>query len=235
MSDLTLHHRYDKNFDTLSRDDQKKLMASKVVVIGLGGLGGGVCEMLARTGVGHLTLIDGDCFEASNLNRQVLSQEHLVGKPKALAAEQRIHAINSEVMAIARVEYLDESSLYERIRGAHVVMDCLDSIDMRFKLQAAAFKASVPIVSGAIAGVTGQVTTIFPGDKGYDLIYGQNTKSRSKGVETKTGNLSYCALFVSSVQSSECIKILLGRGDMLRNKLLIADLWSNTFDVLDLC
>ena len=234
MANSTLNQRYDRNFDTLSKKDQKQLRMSKVVVIGLGGLGGGVCEMLARTGVGQLTVIDGDSFEASNLNRQLLSQEHLLGKPKAQAAGERINAINSEVIVISKVEYLDESNLLERIKDADVVIDCLDSIDTRFKLQDAAFKAGIPIVSGAIAGVTGQVTSIFPGDKGYELIYGQKGRAQSKGVEIKTGNISYCALFVAAIQASECVKILLGRGDNLQNKLLIAELWSNTFDVLEL-
>ncbi|MCD4677824.1 MAG: HesA/MoeB/ThiF family protein [Desulfobacula sp.] len=226
--------RYDRNFNTLSPGEQKTLGVSKVAVIGLGGLGGSVCEMMARIGVGHLTLIDGDIFEASNLNRQLLSQEHLIGIPKAKAAKKRVNAVNSEVIVKHLVEYIDESNMFERIKDADVVMDCLDSIDTRFKLQDAAKKASIPIVSGAIAGVTGQVTSIFPGDKGYGLIYGEKSRKQSKGVETRTGNMAYCALFVAALQSSECVKILLDRGEILRNKLLIAELWTNTFEVVDL-
>jgi len=234
MGTARIQGRYDRNFNTLSVKEQTKLSASKVVVIGLGGLGGGVCEMLARVGVGHLTLIDGDIFEASNLNRQLLSEEHLIGVSKAQAAKDRINAINSEVIVKPLNEYLDESNLYERIKNADLVMDCLDAIDTRFLLQKAALKASIPIVSGAIAGVTGQVTTILPGDKGYELIYGKKGGNQSKGVETKTGNMAYCALFVSALQSSECLKVLLDRGDILQNKLLIAELWTNTFDIIDL-
>ncbi|CCK80644.1 HesA/MoeB/ThiF family protein [Desulfobacula toluolica] len=226
--------RYDRNFNTLTREEQTKLGNSKVVVIGLGGLGGGVCEMLARVGVGHLTLIDGDSFEVSNLNRQLLSEEHLIGIPKAEAAKARVNAVNSEVIVTHRVEYVDESNLYETIKESDVVMDCLDSIDTRFKLQDAAKKASVPIVSGAIAGVAGQITTIFPEDMGYELIYGKKSREQSKGVELRTGNMAYCALFVAALQSSECVKILLDRGDLLRNKLLIAELWTNTFEVMEL-
>ena len=234
MGTLKLEERYDRNFNTLSNEEQKTLGASKVVVIGLGGLGGGVCEMMARVGVGHLTLIDGDSFEASNLNRQLLSEEHLIGVAKAQAAKDRVNAINSEVIVKHLVEYLDEFNLYERIKNADVVMDCLDAIDTRFILQKAAQKASIPIVSGAIAGVAGQVTTIFPGDKGYELIYGKKGGKQSKGVETRTGNIAYCALLVAALQSSECLKVLLDRGDILRNKLLIAELWTNSFDIMDL-
>lgn len=234
MEENPLKGRYQRNFDTLSLEEQTRLSESKVVVVGLGGLGGGVVEMLARVGVGQLVLVDGDVFDESNLNRQLLSREDLIGSPKAQAALERVAAINSEVKAQARVEFVDGSNLYDLIKGADVVMDCLDSIDTRFLLQEAAVKAKVPIVSGAIAGVTGQVTTIFPGDKGYELIYGTKSRSSSKGVELKTGNISYCALFVSAIQASECVKVLLDRGDILRNKLLIAQLWYNTFETVSL-
>ncbi len=234
MDTFLFKERYDRNFNTLSKAEQKKLGNSKVIIIGLGGLGGSVCEMLARVGVGDLTLIDGDVFEPSNLNRQLLSQEHLMGFPKAQAANDRVKAINSEVKVNHMIEYLDESNLHDRIKDKDVIMDCLDSIDTRFMLQNSAQKASIPIVSGAIAGVAGQLTTIYPGDKGYELIYGKKGKSQSKGIEATTGNISYCALFVAALQSSECLKVLLNRGDILRNKLLIAELWNNTFDVIDM-
>ena len=234
MESSKYKERYDRNFNTFSPEEQSKLGVSTVVIIGLGGLGGGVCEMLARVGIGRLILVDGDVFEVSNLNRQLLSQERLIGFPKAEAARDRVKSINSGIEVIHRIEFLDEKNLYEPIKGSDVVMDCLDSIDTRFKLQDAAKKASVPIVSGAIAGVTGQVTTIFPEDKGYSLIYGEKSRKQIKGVETKTGNIAYCALFTAALQSSECVKILLNRGDLLRNKLLIAELWTNIFEVMDL-
>ncbi len=234
MESSIFKERYNRNFNTFSFEEQAKLGASSVVIIGLGGLGGGVCEMLARVGIGKLVLVDGDVFEVSNLNRQLLSEERLIGVPKAEAARDRVRAINSGVEVVHRVEFLDEKNLYEQIKGANVVMDCLDSIDTRFKLQDAARKASVPIVSGAIAGVTAQVTTIFPEDKGYSLIYGEKSRKQMKGVETKTGNIAYCALFAATLQSSECVKIILNRGDLLRNKLLIAELWANIFEVMDL-
>lgn len=234
METQLLKDRYNRNFTTFSLEEQQKLGASCVAVIGLGGLGGGVCEMLARSGVGKLILADGDVFEASNLNRQLLSEERLLGVPKAEAAQKRVNAINSSIEIIHLAQFLDEKSMFKYVKSADVVMDCLDSIDSRFMLQSAARKASVPIVSGAIAGVAGQVTVIFPDDIGYSLIYGEKSRKQTKGVEVKTGNISYCALFVSALQSSECVKILLNRGDLLRNKLLVADLWTNVFEVIDL-
>jgi len=236
---LKFKERYDRNFNTLSLKEQKKLGESKVVVIGLGGLGGCVCEILARAGVGSLTLIDGDFFEPSNLNRQLLSQEYLMGFSKAKAAKKRVNAINCEINVKCFNEYLDESNMYDRIKNADLAVDCLDTIDIRFILQDAANKASIPVVSGAIAGMAGQVTSIFPGDKGYKLIYGekpdkQSIDKLSKGVEIITGNLGCSAFFVAALQASEVLKILLERKDILYNKLLITELWSNTFEIVDL-
>jgi molybdopterin-synthase adenylyltransferase len=226
--------RYDRNFETLTRAQQAKLISSRVSVLGLGGLGGGVSEMLARTGVGHLTLIDGDVFEPSNLNRQLFCTEDLLGTAKALAAEKRIRAVNSTVQVRAVAQYADGGNLYDMIRESDLVVDCLDSIHSRFMLQEAAKKARIPLVAGAIAGVSGQVTVIFPEDKGYELIYGKKDQLPARGIESRTGNISYCALMVAALQSSECIKVLLDRGDVLRNKLLIMELWSNSFEVMDL-
>lgn len=226
--------RYDRNFDTLTRPQQAQLASSRVAVLGLGGLGGGVSEMLARTGVGHLTLIDGDVFEPSNLNRQLFCTEDVIGISKALAAEKRIRAVNSQVQVTSIDQYADGDNLYGMIKHADLVVDCLDSIPARFLLEHAAKKAQIPLVAGAIAGVTGQVTVIYPEDKGYELIYGKKEHLPAKGIESRTGNISYCALMVGALQASECIKVLLDRGDILRNKLLIMELWSNSFEVMDL-
>ncbi len=229
-----IKERYIRNFNTFNEKEQKLLIKSHVSIIGLGGLGGGVCEMLARTGVGNLTLIDGDSFDQSNLNRQILSTEKLIGTSKAMAAADRVHAINSSVEVNQITKYADDSNLYDLIKQSDLAVDCLDTIDSRFVLERAAKKADIPIVSGAIAGVSGQVMVFFPEDPGYELIYGKKSRNRSQGVETVTGNISYCAMMVASIQASECIKILLDRGDVLRKKIMIIDLWTNTFEVMKL-
>jgi molybdopterin/thiamine biosynthesis adenylyltransferase len=226
--------RYDRNFSTISHAEQEILACSHVAVIGLGGLGGGVCEMLARIGVGNLTLVDGDVFDATNLNRQLLSREDNIGVSKARVARERILSINSAVQVNAVEAYADETNMEAMLQDADLVVDCLDTVDARFLLQEKTQKASLPIVSGAIAGVCGQVTVIFPQDSGYELIYGKKKHTHGPGAEALTGNISYCALLIASLQASECTKVLLKRGDILRNKLLIVDLWSNSFEVMDL-
>jgi len=228
--------RYSRNFNTLDPEEQALLGKSRVAVVGLGGLGGGVCELLARIGVGRLTLIDGDRFDISNLNRQLLSQEDNLGRSKAKEAKKRVNQINSSVKAFACPVFATQDNIRDLIQGAGLVVDCLDTIPARFDLQDASRDLNIPLVSGAIAGVSGQVTVIFPDDPGFELIYGSRSRSLDgdRGIETRTGNLAHCAMFIAALQVSETVKVLLGRGDALRKKLLIADLWTNSIEVMEL-
>ncbi|MCG8565257.1 MAG: HesA/MoeB/ThiF family protein [Desulfobacterales bacterium] len=233
MADFS-QNRYERNFETLKPEDQERLAQSRVCILGLGGLGGGVCENLARIGVGALTLVDGDAFDPTNLNRQLLSREDLIGVPKAHAARDRVQGINSQVQVRCETVFGDAESLPGLLKDADLVVDCLDTIQARFLLQDAAQAAGIPIVSGAIAGVCGQVTVIHPQDKGFELIYGPRDAERNRGIESRTGNISHCALLVACLQASEAVKVLLNRGQILRNQMLILDLWSNTFETVDL-
>ncbi len=226
--------RYIRNFNTLSQDEQTVLSESRVAVIGLGGLGGGVVEMLARIGVGTLVLMDGDAFETSNLNRQILATEALVGHSKASAARARVKAINTTVQVTACHDFLDNKNADATVKGCDLVIDCLDSIETRFLLESACKRAEIPLVSGAIAGTLGQVITIFPRDPGLALVYGDRSSTRADGVERQMGTLPYTAMFVAAIESSEAVKVLLNRGELLRNRLLIIDLMALSFDMVEL-
>ncbi|MCK5312205.1 MAG: HesA/MoeB/ThiF family protein, partial [Desulfobacteraceae bacterium] len=186
-----LKDRYNRNLKSLTPDEQEKLYKTKVCVIGLGGLGGCVMEMLSRIGIGSLTGIDNDKFDATNLNRQLFSQEHLIGTSKADAALNRIKSINSQIVIHCYDQLLTKENAYDLIKDSDVVIDCLDSINTRFVLQDAAKKADVPLVSGAIAGASGQVSVIFPQDRGFELIYGKKSRENIKGIENELGNLSF--------------------------------------------
>ena len=233
---MAFDERYARNFETLTPAEQTALGKSAVAVIGLGGLGGGVVEMLARTGVGTLCVVDGDAFDVSNLNRQLLSTEAGLGVPKARAAVERVRAVNSSVTVRPFYQFLTSENSGEVLEGMDLVVDCLDSIDDRFMLQTLARRHGIPLVSGAIAGTSGQVTVIYPEDAGFELIYGSPDArpEKKRGAEQRLGNLSCCAMMVAAVQVSEVIKVLLGRGRSLRNQLLIMDLMGNTFDVMQL-
>ncbi len=234
LEDGIIPERYARNIKTLSTDDQIRLLSSHVGIVGLGGLGGTVTEILARIGVGELTLIDGDTFEDSNLNRQQMSSEKHLNASKAEVAEAHVRRINSSVMVRTHRKFLTKENAARLIDGSRVVVDCLDNVPARFVLEHAASQIDACFVSAAVAGVSGHVTTIFPGDQGLKLIYGKPELAAEKGAETSLGNLPTIVNMVASLECAEVVKVLLDKKDVLRNRLLILDLADNTFEVMQL-
>ena len=227
--------RYARNMRTFSLRDQARLLRSRAAVVGLGGLGGAVTELLARAGVGRLALIDGDRFEDSNLNRQLMSTVDLQGKPKAAAAAARVRAVNPSVETAEHGVFLDSGNAARLLDGAQVVVDCLDSLDSRRNLQKACRRLDIPLVSAAVAGFSGQLTAIFPGDGGFDLIYGPRDPDQpSKGVEASLGTIPFTVTLMSSLECNEAVRILLTGRSSLRNRLLIVDLTEYSFKLFKL-
>ena len=226
--------RYARNMKAYTLEDQATLLRSTVSVVGLGGLGGGVTEILARSGVGTLILIDGDTFEDNNLNRQFLSRQPLLATSKAEAAIQRVNEINSSIEVHHFHEFLSEESGSNLLDGSDVVVDCLDSLYTRQILEKLTKDLNIPMVSAAVAGSTGHVTTIFPEDPGLKLIYGDQVDPSIKGAEASLGCLPQAVTLLSSLECSEVLKILLKKGTVSRNKLIVVELLDNTFDVLQL-
>jgi molybdopterin/thiamine biosynthesis adenylyltransferase len=226
--------RYVRNMKHFSTEEQAALLRSRVSVVGLGGLGGTVTEILARVGIGMLNLIDGDRFEENNLNRQLLSTQELLLKSKAEAAIGRVQEINSSIVVNKHHEYLDKENAMRLLEKSNVIVDCLDNIKTRFVLEGASKKIQCPLVSAAVGGVWGHVTTIFPEDKGFSQIYGGSAPVESKGAEASLGCLPHAVTLLASIECSEVIKILINKGSVLRNQLLIVDLMSNIFDIAQL-
>ena len=124
-------NRYQRNMNTFTQEENRRMKDFKICVIGCGGLGGHIIEMLARLGVGQITAVDGDVFDETNLNRQLLSKESLIGKEKALAAEDRIREVNSEVRVNPVVAFVKENNCREIIRGHDLIIDALDNMSSR--------------------------------------------------------------------------------------------------------
>ena len=226
--------RYARNLKTCTCRQQAALLQSRVAVVGLGGLGGTVVEILARAGVGHLSLVDGDRFEGHNLNRQIVCTPDLLSHPKAPAAARRVAAVNPSVEVTTHPEFLSEANTDRFLTGADVVVDCLDNLPDRFLLEAAAKKSETPFVSAAVAGLSGHITTIFPEDPGLTLIYGSLEESSPKGVETTLGCLPQAVMLVAAIECAEVSKILLAQPNLLRNHLLLIDLTDNSFEKIRL-
>lgn len=197
--------RYQRNVPALSGAECALLRAKKAAVIGCGGLGGHLIELLARIGIGSIRAVDGDVFEETNLNRQLLSEVPLIGTGKAEAAAKRVERINPDVSVEAVHGFLTEENAAELIAGCDVALDALDNIPARKALARACAEAGIPYVYGAIQGWVAQAAVSLPGDGLLDILYPEGTAIRDKSV------LSFTPAFCASVQTALCVKLLTGR------------------------
>ncbi len=200
-----MEERYQRNIPALSEEECHLLRKKTVAVIGCGGLGGYALEMLSRIGVGTIRAVDGDVFEPSNLNRQLLSSPDHLGVPKAEAAAARIRSINPDVTVCAIPVFMDKHNCRELIQGCDAVVDALDSIESRRILSEACNQLGIPYIYGAIQGWAGQVCVILPGDQTMKQLYPEGTVVKDNSA------LSFTPALCASVQVSQCIKLLTGR------------------------
>lgn len=221
--------RYTRNVPALTQTENESLRRYRVCVVGCGGLGGYIVEILGRLGIGNITVVDGDVFEESNLNRQILSDINSIGKSKALSAVERMKKVNPAINITPITKRLSLENSKEILYGHNIVMDALDNIESRLILQDTCSELLIPMVHGAISGWFGQVTTIFPGDKTLSKIY--NSKENEL---PSLGAPSFTPALVASIQCSEAVKVLINRGKVIKDAVLFIDLISNTFKTVKL-
>ncbi len=222
--------RYSRNESTLSAEENLRLRSFKVAIVGCGGLGGYLIEMAARLGIGTLTVIDGDVFNLSNLNRQLLSEESNMGLYKSHVAVERIRRINSDVKITSVPLYLDVNNADALLRDHDVVLDALDALRPRFIVQQACERLGIPMIHGAIAGWYAHVATIYPGDRLLEQIYPQPMQE----LDNPLGNPAFTPAFAASIQIAEMLKVLLERGDTLKGQLLQVDLLMHRYETIPL-
>ncbi len=223
--------RYIRNEQMLSHEENQSLRKRKVAVVGCGGLGGHIIEMLARLGIGELTLIDGDVFEPSNLNRQLLSLPGNIGKPKTEAAAERVSTVNPGIEVTVHQVFVTIDNAKDLLQGHDVICDALDNISSRRIVEQAAEELNIPMVFAAIAGWYAQVGTIMPGSRLLDKIYPPDT---DKGAETTLGNPSFTPALAASLQVAECLKLLVNKEGVLKNKLLMVDVLEHEYQVIEM-
>ena len=220
-----LPYRYIRNLESITIDEQLKLLESSVSVIGAGGLGGQAIILLARLGVGNLTVVDHDEFDESNLNRQAFCTIDVIGKSKAETAKETLAKINPAVNVTAFHTRLDNSNADTILTGSEVIVDALDNISDRFILENQAKKLGIPLVHGAVAGFEGQVMTIFPEDAGMESLYGKNRNTNpEKSPVSILGVPCFTPAIIASYQIIEVVKFLLDREGLFRNMLFYMDL-----------
>ena len=212
-----MDQRYIRNLGALSEAECALLREKTVLVAGCGGLGGYLIEMLLRIGVGEIRAADGDRFEASNLNRQLLSAPALLGRKKAEVAAERAAAVNPDVRFVAVPEFVTEANVEALIRGCDAVLDALDNIASRRMLARACAEAKIPMIHGAICGWTAQAAIVLPGDGMIDRIYPEGAALKSKA------SLSFTPPFCAALQTALCVRLLTGR-EVEAGKLYVADL-----------
>lgn len=227
-----LPERYCRNHSSLNSRDQLLLLQSRVTIVGQGGLGGTVTEILARIGVGHLTLVDGDVFEDSNLNRQLLADVAHLGHPKAEVGKLRVNGINPAVEVHSMNTFFTEENGTEILAGSSLAVDCLDSIPSRFVLEKACRQRVIPLVSAAIGGSSGQATVILPKDEGLRRIYGDPDKAAPKGVETRLGTLPYTAIFMAALECAEVVALLCQKKSSLQDRLLLTNIDDKSMEIV---
>ncbi len=222
MDDKTLS-RYSRHILLPAIDvaGQQKLLASKVLVIGLGGLGSPVSMYLASSGVGHLTLVDHDRVELTNLQRQIVHDTDSIGSLKVESAAQRLRALNPEIRVETIGRKLEGDALLAAVRAADIVVDGSDNFATRYAVNAAGVKAGRPLVSGAVVRFEGQITVIAPGGPCYRCLYAESDEPEEPCATF--GVLAPAAGVVGSLMAVETLKLILGIGDSLAGRLLLYD------------
>jgi len=228
-----MDNRYIKNLNALTEEDIIKLNKSHVCVVGCGGLGGYILEFMSRIGIEKITAVDGDVFDESNLNRQLLSNSENLGLYKVTEAQKRINLVNPNVNFIGIKNEITEENINMLLpKDVNCIVDAVDNVKTRFLLEEFAWKNNIPLIHGAIGGWYGQVSTIMPGDKTITKIY-QSKEEPNKEVKSM-GNLPHAASLIASFEVNEVVKLLTNKGDLLTNKLLYIDLKSNSYNTFEI-
>lgn len=214
---------------------QFKLLDSKVLLIGAGGLGSPAAYYLAAAGVGTLGIIDADVVEESNLQRQIIHNTSRIGQYKAESARESIEALNPDVKVVTYIERLDETNVGRIIADYDVIVDGTDNFPTRYLLNDAALLANKPVVHGSVFRFEGQLTVFKPYDGPcYRCLYPEPPPPALAPSCAEAGVLGVLPGIVGLLQATETIKLLLNIGEPLVGRLLTYDALSGEFNELRL-
>ncbi|CAA7621491.1 molybdopterin-synthase adenylyltransferase MoeB [Magnetospirillum sp. UT-4] len=208
---------------------QARLLDSRVLVVGAGGLGSPVILYLAAAGVGTIGVIDDDVVDLSNLQRQVLHATERVGRPKVDSAADAVAAINPDVRLVPIRARLDKDNIRAILADYQVVADGSDNFPTRFLVNDACRLEGRTLVSAAILRFDGQLATFRPGGPCYRCIYREAPPEGAVPTCSSAGVLGAIAGVMGSLQATEVLKELLGIGETMAGRLLIVDALSTTF------
>ena len=214
---------------------QEKLLASRALIIGAGGLGSPAAMYLAAAGVGQLAIADFDVVDLSNLQRQLLHHSNDIGRKKTASARETLLSINPDIQVTAIPRALQGDELDEQVRLAAVVLDCSDNFATRFTVNTACVRQRTPLISGAAIRLEGQLA-VFDSRKEnspcYNCLYKEGENEEQTCAET--GVLSPLVGIIGSMQALEAIKVILSLGNNLTGRLVIFDALQHEWRTLTL-
>lgn len=211
-------------------EGQRRLKASRVCVVGAGGLGSPILTQLASMGVGNLRIVDRDVVEMSNLQRQHLYGMNVIGVPKVEAAEAMLRQLNPFIEVEAVPLSVTPGNAEMILRGADVVVDAVDSMKTRYAVNRACLRLGIPYVHGGVIMQVGNASTILPGRTACLECYQGNVDDADLPSCAVQGVHPSAISIIASIQVSETVKILLGQQPALADKLLFVDLSDLTFE-----
>jgi adenylyltransferase/sulfurtransferase len=235
--DRALQERYSRQilFAEIGEEGQRRLLASRAVLVGCGALGTALAGLLVRAGLGYLRIVDRDFVEPSNLQRQTLFDEADArdALPKAVAAERKLRAINSDVQVEGIVDDLSPRNVDELLTGFPLILDGTDNFETRFLVNDAAVKLAVPWIYAAAVSSCGITMTIRPGTTACLACLLENRAGQGAEETCDTvGVIGAAPLAVAAIQSAEAIKLLLGKYSELSGRLVSFDVWTGRFQAI---
>lgn len=224
--------RYSRHFSLpeIGEEGQLRLKNGKVLVVGAGGLGSPVLLYLAAAGVGEIGIIDGDCVDYSNLQRQVIHTTSDIGRHKAISAKEKLQRLNPNIVVTAYPQYLTKENADELLPHYDFVIDATDNLSSKYLINDLCVAANKPFNHGAISRFAGHTMTVLPGTACYRCLIADAKQPNT----TPAGPLGCVPGILGSIQANEAIKYLTGIGSLLTNRLLTFDALSNTFQTITL-
>ncbi len=210
-------------------EGQEKILAGKVLIIGAGGLGAPSALYLAAAGVGTLGIVDADNVELSNLQRQIIHFTPDVDKPKVVSAKEKINAINPGVKVVTYKTRVCADNIKEIIRDYDFIIDGTDNFAAKFLINDACVFLGKPFSHGGIIRFEGQAMTYKPGEACYRCVFGFPPRKGAVPSCSQAGILGAVAGMLGTIQAVEALKFLIGKGELLVNRLLIFDALTMNF------
>lgn len=218
------HYSRQIKLPQIGEQGQQQLLSSRVLIIGMGGLGSPAAMYLASAGVGHLVVSDYDRVELSNLQRQIIHRRSDINELKAHSARTNLLSINPDIDVTAIDWELDKEEMMKQVELADVVLDCSDNFPTRYSVNRACVKGQTPLVSGAAIRMEGQVATYLPADGTspcYQCLYPlENDYAPTCSEE---GVVSPLVGIIGSMQAMQAMLVILGMTDSLKGKLHLFD------------